>query len=648
MALLLKAMVAFCDQRSRLQQAANHYVYSTADAAATVTAANYFNGAASPNNLKKGDRIYCSVNVDATPGETRPDRDRRRGRRRHGRLVRAGPSLSQPIDKATIVNRALGRLGRTPCSRSTRKPMSPSTSTACGMTWWRNASVFTTGASAGATTKLTKLADAPQNGWPAGFRLAGDRIGEPLLVLSAVAPTELRSARLRHRGGRPLRARAERLGALQGCGRSAGLGYRLPGGLHNGARLGAGGAPIASDQTLKDESAGGGLRNAGAGRHGRPVRAADRAEPGGLARRLPLQRGGPSHRCAVLLMAAQAGRGQHSMNAGEFSKELAGRIDIKQYYRPGLRFLNVEPVAQAGSRNLPGTRGVWVDRDAVPPSLLAAASLARPSFLDRRRPYRIDIFEGTALVAQISTAITPEIAADVSLYISRRTRSSSSTAICGRCAWCDGHGSWTLGDWPFRQDPRAGLWRGLFEDARHLAAVHPLRRKPGGQKHPTSPSASTPRRSSTTARQQRLQRMGCRHIRAQLRALPSLNNDVRVDKWIRPRKRRRASRARLHRLAGRAGVPGHGADREHEFRLRTAVRTRRSDDPWRAADLGRASWPGVVSIAQDRLLRRAAERPSALLFSQTAEYFTINTRRQRATGQASRRCGRTARRKSSM
>jgi hypothetical protein len=44
------------------------------------------------------------------------------------------------------------------------------------------------------------------------------------------------------------------------------------------------------------------------------------------------------------------------MNAGELSEDLSGRVDIKQYYSAGLRFLNIEPVAQSGFRNLPGTR----------------------------------------------------------------------------------------------------------------------------------------------------------------------------------------------------------------------------------------------------------------------------------------------------
>lgn len=67
MALNIKALsrTGTSDRGSRNQ--ANHYVYSTPDAAATLNAAGYFNDGATKFNLKKGDRIFCSVAVDGTP-----------------------------------------------------------------------------------------------------------------------------------------------------------------------------------------------------------------------------------------------------------------------------------------------------------------------------------------------------------------------------------------------------------------------------------------------------------------------------------------------------------------------------------------------------------------------------------------------------
>lgn len=50
-----------------------------------------------------------------------------------------------------------------------------------------------------------------------------------------------------------------------------------------------------------------------------------------------------------------------SCNAGEFTPEAKGRIDIKQYYSAGLAFKGVEPVPQSGFRRMGGSRrvGKW-------------------------------------------------------------------------------------------------------------------------------------------------------------------------------------------------------------------------------------------------------------------------------------------------
>lgn len=69
MALVMKALSRFVTSDRGQTKQANAYFYSTADAAATVQAAGYFDAAAKPNNLKKGDRIFCSVVVDGTPAK---------------------------------------------------------------------------------------------------------------------------------------------------------------------------------------------------------------------------------------------------------------------------------------------------------------------------------------------------------------------------------------------------------------------------------------------------------------------------------------------------------------------------------------------------------------------------------------------------
>lgn len=45
-----------------------------------------------------------------------------------------------------------------------------------------------------------------------------------------------------------------------------------------------------------------------------------------------------------------------SANAGEFSPDAKGRVDIKQYYSAGLAYKNVEPVPQSGYRQMGGSR----------------------------------------------------------------------------------------------------------------------------------------------------------------------------------------------------------------------------------------------------------------------------------------------------
>lgn len=54
-------------------------------------------------------------------------------------------------------------------------------------------------------------------------------------------------------------------------------------------------------------------------------------------------------------MIARPAKPFRSANAGEFSEDAKGRIEIKQYYSAGLRFKNIEPVPQGGFRQMGGT-----------------------------------------------------------------------------------------------------------------------------------------------------------------------------------------------------------------------------------------------------------------------------------------------------
>lgn len=60
-------------------------------------------------------------------------------------------------------------------------------------------------------------------------------------------------------------------------------------------------------------------------------------------------------------MVARPAAPQRSCNAGEFSPEAKGRVDIKQYYAGGLAFKGIEPVPQSGFRRMGGSwrKGEW-------------------------------------------------------------------------------------------------------------------------------------------------------------------------------------------------------------------------------------------------------------------------------------------------
>ncbi len=54
-------------------------------------------------------------------------------------------------------------------------------------------------------------------------------------------------------------------------------------------------------------------------------------------------------------MVARPSTPYRSANAGEFSADAQGRVDIKQYYSAGLAYKNVEPVPQSGFRQMGGS-----------------------------------------------------------------------------------------------------------------------------------------------------------------------------------------------------------------------------------------------------------------------------------------------------
>ena len=64
-------------------------------------------------------------------------------------------------------------------------------------------------------------------------------------------------------------------------------------------------------------------------------------------------------------MVAKGGAAYRSANAGELSRDAAGRADVKQFYSAGLRFKNVEPVPLSGFRRMAGSFDVGPVRGRV-------------------------------------------------------------------------------------------------------------------------------------------------------------------------------------------------------------------------------------------------------------------------------------------
>lgn len=98
--------------------------------------------------------------------------------------------MDQPIDKATIVNRALTKLGQAPTFSLDDESFTSGHIDAVWPDVVAHCFSLHDWSFCRRTARLTRLAAAPENGWAYGFELPGDRIGEPLKVLSAAGHSE--------------------------------------------------------------------------------------------------------------------------------------------------------------------------------------------------------------------------------------------------------------------------------------------------------------------------------------------------------------------------------------------------------------------------------------------------------------------------
>ncbi|MQB43387.1 hypothetical protein [Rhizobium sp. ICMP 5592] len=160
-------------------------------------------------------------------------------------------------------------------------------------------------------------------------------------------------------------------------------------------------------------------------------------------------------------MARTAGPLKSSANAGQLSKDLAGKVGIKEYYNGALQMLGVEPIPQAGFDLLPGSAYVGSVASATCRKAVLNANATR-SYVLIFTAGSVDIWRNDRVkVATIALpSITAELLPDLSFYGEADTfgvfhpsltygmrllRDSSNDAV------------WTVGDWPYSDIPDVDL-----------------------------------------------------------------------------------------------------------------------------------------------------------------------------------------------
>lgn len=322
------------------------------------------------------------------------------------------------------------------------------------------------------------------------------------------------------------------------------------------------------------------------------------------------------------------------MNAGEFAPDLAGRIDIKQYYSAGLRFLNVEPIAQAGYRNIHGTRRVSLVGATAAPRFWRLKRSRTESFFLALLPGRLDIFKGLDLVAQVALPqVTAAIAAEASIYAEADTAGIFHRNLKSVRVLRQSDSVWTVDDWPYEKIPdvdyggsyvkTADVWNVFFRwasevtflsiniivDGEETGAIDAG--APGAIAEPAFAAA----------------------VQAALEELPSLGPGVTVTSTDIP-----GSDANKILITFGGDLIGTEYDVSAQV-VNTSEASALSahqvvgETKGEPAISAARGWPGYATIVQDRLAYAALDaKPSGMLFSTVGEYFNVNTKAVRADG----------------
>lgn len=158
-------------------------------------------------------------------------------------------------------------------------------------------------------------------------------------------------------------------------------------------------------------------------------------------------------------MVARPANAYRSANAGEFSRDAAGRVDIKQYYSAGIAYKNIEPVPQSGFRQMGGTWRMGTVPGTNPPryvGLMLDDGTALSGFITAAR---IDFFTTAGLVATVALpGITAAMVPDLNFYAEGRTIGIFHPQLRSKRLFLNsGLADWTVDDWPFDPVPQADL-----------------------------------------------------------------------------------------------------------------------------------------------------------------------------------------------
>jgi hypothetical protein len=151
-----------------------------------------------------------------------------------------------------------------------------------------------------------------------------------------------------------------------------------------------------------------------------------------------------------------------SVNAGQFSTSLLGRVNVKQYYSAAKRMLGLEPVPQSGFQLLPASR-----RIGTVPSVLCRKGILRVSvdlsYTLVFTPGRVDIWRGDGVLVKanlVSAALTSGRISTLNFYGEANTFGVFHPDITPGIRITRNPADdtdWTISAWPYADIPKVDL-----------------------------------------------------------------------------------------------------------------------------------------------------------------------------------------------